>query len=89
MSEFLLFAHFFAYLLEHKVLHRLESNKQESLYNKNVIELACSVCIGKKLVSSLTNIFPIRTSRYFNNYYRYIYFAITKAQEVRAGGYGK
>ena len=46
-SEFLLSCTFLA-LFEHKqVSHGLESNKQESLYNKHLIELACSVRIGK------------------------------------------
>ena len=40
-------------MLEHKqVSCGQESNKRECLYNKNVIELACSVRIGKILVSS-------------------------------------
>ena len=53
MSEFFIFCTFFT-LLEHELLRGLESNKKESLYiNKNLIELACSFSMGKKLVSSL------------------------------------
>ena len=58
-SEFYFLALFIP-LLEHtckQVSRGVKSNKQESLFIKNFIELACSVRVGKMLVLSFSSSF--------------------------------